>query len=106
MHLRRKNRLHKLWNKSKPYVYIFGIGGALGLGAKKMVESKLAGEGESIRQRAQIEKAQKALNFNPATKLSDGVPKFVNWYREYHKAERSSQPACNPSADGRSIAGR
>ena len=41
-------------------MYIFGIGGALGLGAKKMVESKLAGEGESIRQRAQIEKAQKA----------------------------------------------
>ena len=33
---------------------------------------------------ANIEKAQIALNFNPVTKLSDGVPKFVQWYRDYH----------------------
>jgi len=34
---------------------------------------------------ANIEKAQKVLNFHPATALSEGVPKFVEWYREYKK---------------------
>jgi len=33
---------------------------------------------------ADIRKAQKALKFNPATALSEGVPKFVKWYRDYH----------------------
>ncbi|MDO9542831.1 MAG: NAD-dependent epimerase/dehydratase family protein [Kiritimatiellia bacterium] len=37
---------------------------------------------------ADIEKARKALKFNPVTALADGIPKFVKWYHEYHKANR------------------
>lgn len=33
---------------------------------------------------ADIEKARKALNFNPSTLISEGIPKFVDWYRTYH----------------------
>lgn len=34
---------------------------------------------------ADIEKARKALKFNPGTNLAEGIPKFVKWYREYQK---------------------
>jgi len=40
---------------------------------------------------ADIEKARKALNFNPVTNLAEGIPKFVKWYQEYHKAKTSSR---------------
>ena len=33
---------------------------------------------------ADIEKAQKQLQFHPHTALAEGIPKFVAWYRDYH----------------------
>jgi len=33
---------------------------------------------------ADISKAQKMLGFEPQTQIKDGVPRFVNWYREYY----------------------
>jgi UDP-glucuronate 4-epimerase len=33
---------------------------------------------------ASIEKAKKMLGYNPKTMIKDGIPKFVNWYREYY----------------------
>lgn len=36
---------------------------------------------------ADIRKATRALAFKPATRLAEGVPKFVAWYREYKKGE-------------------
>lgn len=40
---------------------------------------------------ADIEKARKALKFNPETNLAEGIPRFVKWYREYQKAKTNSQ---------------
>jgi len=40
---------------------------------------------------ADIEKARNALKFNPGTNLAEGIPRFVEWYREYKKAETSSR---------------
>lgn len=40
---------------------------------------------------ADIEKARKALKFNPGINLAEGIPEFIKWYREYHKAKTSSQ---------------
>ncbi|MBI3331461.1 SDR family NAD(P)-dependent oxidoreductase [Candidatus Peregrinibacteria bacterium] len=34
---------------------------------------------------ADISKAKKMLGFEPKTTIKDGVPKFVEWYREYYK---------------------
>jgi len=34
---------------------------------------------------ADISKAQKMLGFDPQTHIKDGIPKFVEWYREYYK---------------------
>ncbi len=34
---------------------------------------------------ADIENAKSKLNFSPTTKISEGIPNFVNWYKEYFK---------------------
>ncbi|WP_420580946.1 NAD-dependent epimerase/dehydratase family protein [Reichenbachiella sp.] len=33
---------------------------------------------------ADIEHAHSKLGFKPTTSISEGIPKFVRWYREYH----------------------
>jgi len=33
---------------------------------------------------AGIEATQQALGFNPQTPISEGIPKFVAWYKSYH----------------------
>ena len=34
---------------------------------------------------ANIDHAKNKLNYNPSTSLSRGVPKFIQWYKSYHK---------------------
>ena len=34
---------------------------------------------------ANIDHAKNKLNYNPLTSLSQGVPKFIEWYKSYHK---------------------
>ena len=41
--------------------------------------------GDVIRTEADISKARKMLGFSPKTQIKDGVPKFVEWYREYYR---------------------
>ncbi len=40
--------------------------------------------GDVERTYADIERARAQLGFEPRTPLSEGVPKFVRWFREYH----------------------
>ncbi|HRH92944.1 MAG TPA: NAD-dependent epimerase/dehydratase family protein [Candidatus Peribacteria bacterium] len=35
---------------------------------------------------ADISKAESMLDYEPKTMISKGIPKFVQWYKEYHKA--------------------
>ena len=35
---------------------------------------------------ADISAIERDLGFPPATTIDEGVPRFVDWYREYHKA--------------------
>ena len=34
---------------------------------------------------ADIEESKKDLNFFPKVKISEGIPKFIDWYRKYYK---------------------
>ena len=34
---------------------------------------------------ANISNAKKKLNFEPKTNIKDGIPKFIQWYKSYHK---------------------
>ena len=40
--------------------------------------------GDVVATSANIEKARKALGYDPKTRIAEGVPKFVAWYREYY----------------------
>lgn len=40
--------------------------------------------GDTTRSSANIEKAKKLLGFEPKTSIREGVPRFIEWYREYH----------------------
>ena len=41
--------------------------------------------GDVIATYADIEPARRDFGFSPATSIEDGLPRFVAWYREYHK---------------------
>lgn len=41
--------------------------------------------GDTTRSSADIAKAKKMLDYDPKTQIKDGVPRFVQWYREYYK---------------------
>jgi UDP-glucuronate 4-epimerase len=34
---------------------------------------------------ADIEASRRDLGFEPRTPIDEGIPKFVKWFREYHK---------------------
>ncbi len=42
-------------------------------------------QGDVVATSADISKAQKMLGYDPKTHISEGVPKFVDWYRNYYK---------------------
>lgn len=41
--------------------------------------------GDVVASLADISKAQKMLGYEPKTRIAEGVPKFVSWYRDYYK---------------------
>ena len=49
---------------------------------KKLVSMQL---GDVKKTFADIEKSKRELKFQPKTSLRQGLTKFVNWYKEYHK---------------------
>lgn len=42
--------------------------------------------GDVVQTSADISKAQRLLGYNPKTRIKDGIPRFVEWYREYYRA--------------------
>lgn len=43
-------------------------------------------QGDVVKTAADISKAQKMLGYDPKTQIKDGVPKFVEWYKNYYQA--------------------
>lgn len=54
------------------------------LGVKPIMELLPMQPGDVMETYADIEKAQRLLQFSPQTALTEGIPKFVAWYRDYH----------------------
>jgi UDP-glucuronate 4-epimerase len=40
--------------------------------------------GDVVSTYADIEAARRDLGFEPKTPISEGIPRFVTWYRDYH----------------------
>lgn len=64
--------------------YVHGVEKALGFEAKKEFLPMQPGDVKATS--ADISKAQKNLNYQPKTTIAEGVPQFIEWYREYYGA--------------------
>lgn len=50
-----------------------------------ILEEAMAPPGDVQETHADIARAAKDFGFKPATALADGIPRFVAWFREYHR---------------------
>ena len=55
------------------------------LNIKAKINFKPMREGDMLETFADITKPKKMLNYNPKTNLEDGLPRLVDWYKEYYK---------------------
>ena len=53
-------------------------------GQKALIDPKPMQPGDVTETYADISAIQRDLGFQPSTTIAEGVPNFVNWYREYH----------------------
>ncbi len=63
--------------------FIETIENAIGKKAEKVMMGMQ--DGDVVATYADIEELSNAVGFRPATPLSEGIPKFIEWYREYHR---------------------
>jgi UDP-glucuronate 4-epimerase len=57
---------------------------AAALGVDPRIERHPAQPGDVLQTCADISKAQRILGYNPSVAIEDGIPAFVEWYRNYH----------------------
>ena len=70
-------------NPVKLTYFINLIEKALGIKAKKNYLDFQPGE--AVKTAADISKIQKITNFQPKIKIEEGIPIFVNWFKDYYK---------------------
>ena len=63
--------------------YVGNLEKALGKEGKK--EYLPMQPGDTVKSSADISHAREKLGFNPQTKISEGIPRFVEWYKGYYK---------------------
>jgi len=59
----------------------------INLGKKAVVERREMQPGDVPITFADISKAKELLDYNPQTKIEDGIPKFIRWFRENRQSE-------------------
>jgi len=55
------------------------------LGVEPKIEMLPLQPGDVPATYADIERARAKLGFEPTTPISEGIPRFVRWYKEYHR---------------------
>lgn len=55
------------------------------LGKKAKIQFKDIQPGDVKKTYADIEHSKNHLNYNPETTIEEGIPKFIKWYKSYHK---------------------
>ncbi len=83
-----KNPAHRVFNlgNNKPVKlldFISQIEESLGKKAKKIFKPRPAGDVPVTY--ADISQSEQIFNFSPKTSIEEGIPKFVQWYKEYYK---------------------
>ena len=83
----RESRAHRLFNlgnsHSEPLLRVVALlEEALGRKTERILERMPPGDVKETY--ADIEASRRELGFDPATPVEVGIPRFVEWYREYH----------------------
>ena len=80
-----KHRVYNLGNhRSEDLMHFIAVlEKACGRDAVKVFEDLQAGDVKETY--ADIEASRRDLGFEPRTSIDEGLPRFVRWYREYHK---------------------
>ncbi|HEV7372049.1 NAD-dependent epimerase/dehydratase family protein [Arenibaculum sp.] len=80
-----RHAVYNLGNsRSEDLLHFIGlIEKALGREARKQMEPMQAGDVAATY--ADIEASRRALGFDPKTPIEVGIPRFVDWYKSYHK---------------------
>ena len=55
------------------------------LGKKAYIDFLPMQPGDVQESFADIDKSTSMLGYKPATNIVDGIPPFINWYKEYHE---------------------
>jgi UDP-glucuronate 4-epimerase len=82
------DQLHRIYNlgNSRPIPlmdFVSAIEDACGRQAEKMILPKQLGDVSKTF--ANIDKAKSQFGFDPKTKIEEGIPVFVDWYRDFYK---------------------
>ena len=85
---KRKNELHKIYNlgnnKPEPLLKLVSLLEILCERKAKIIKKRMQ-LGDVRHTYANIKESKKDLKFKPKINLEQGLEKFVNWYKEYHK---------------------
>ena len=55
------------------------------LDKKAIIDFKEMQPGDVKQSFADIDKSKEKLNYSPKISINQGIPKFINWYKNYHE---------------------
>jgi len=79
------HRLYNLGNNQSEKLTEFIAEIERALGKRAIVKFEPIQKGDVVRTYADIEDSRRDLGFDPKTKITDGIPRFIDWFRDYHK---------------------
>jgi UDP-glucuronate 4-epimerase len=81
------HRLYNLGNNRSEKLTDFIAEIERALGKPAIVRFEPMQQGDVVCTYADIEESRRDLGFEPKTKISEGIPRFIEWFRGYHKPE-------------------
>lgn len=79
------HRLYNLGNNRSEKLTDFIAEIERALGQRAIMRFEPMQKGDVVRTYADIEDSRRDLGFQPATPISEGIPRFIEWFRSYHR---------------------
>lgn len=79
------HRLYNLGNNRSEKLTDFIAEIERALGKRAIVRLEPMQKGDVERTYADVEDSRRDLGFEPSTKITEGIPRFIDWFRDYHK---------------------
>jgi UDP-glucuronate 4-epimerase len=79
------HRLYNLGNNRSEKLTDFIAEIERALGKRAIVQLEAMQKGDVERTYADIEESRRDLGFQPSTTIAEGIPRFIDWFRDYHR---------------------